>query len=76
MIFLPIENVTTRGLQFIVGTICFIVIPSVYLMSSSDVKSVIIDKKICLAFLTRFPSSINQIVQVNDINEEIHKQHR
>ena len=72
MIFLPPENGTTRGLQFITGVMYFIVVPSVYLMNSSDVKSAIVDNRIYLAFVNRLYPRINQIAPVNNNNQDLY----
>ena len=71
MIFLTPENGTTRGLQFITGIMYFIVVPSVYLMNSSDVKSVIVDNRIYLAFVNQLYPRINQIAPVNNNNQAL-----
>ena len=71
MIFLTPENGTTRGLQFITGIMYFIVVPSVYLMNSSDVKSVIVDNRIYLAFVNQLYPRINQIAPVNNDNQAL-----
>ena len=68
MVFLPPENGTTRGLHFITGVMYFIVVPSVYLMNSSDVKSVILDNKIYMAIVNRLYRRTNQIVPANNNN--------
>ena len=71
MIFLTPENGTTRGLQLITGVMYFIVVPSVYLMNSSDVKSVIVDNRIYLAFVNQLYPRINQIAPVNNNNQAL-----
>ena len=71
MIFLTPENGTTRGLQLISGAMYFIVVPSVYLMNSSDVKSAIVDNRIYLAFVNRLYPRINQIAPVNINNQDL-----
>ena len=66
MFFLPPENGTTRGLMYISGVMYGIVVPSVYLMNNSKVKSVILDNQIYLAFINQFYPRINQIVPANN----------
>ena len=70
MIFLPHENRTTRGLQFITGFVYFLVVPCAYLMNSSDVKSVILNNATYLKFTNRFFPRINQIAPVNNNRNE------
>ena len=72
MVFLPPENGATRGLQLIGLATYSIIVPSVYLMNSSNVKSFIVDNKIFLAFVNRFHPRINQIVLVNDNGVNVH----
>ena len=66
MIFLPHENRTTRGLQLFTGFMYFLIVPSAYLINSSDVKNLIIDNPTYLKFTNRFFPRINQIVPVNN----------
>ena len=68
MVFLPHENFTTRGLQYITGAIFGIVVPCVYLMNSSDMKSAILENKIYIPIVNRFSPRINPIVPANNNN--------
>ena len=70
MVFLPHQNRTTRGLQYILGLMYFFVIPSAYLMNSSDVKSMILDNPTYVKFTSRFFPRINQIGPVNNNHSE------
>ena len=70
----PPENGTTRSLMYISGVMYFIVVPSVYLMNSSEVKSVILDNKIYIAFVNLFYPRINQIVPASNDNAALHYQ--
>ena len=74
MVFLPPENGTTRGLMYISGVMYFIVVPSVYLMNSSEVKSGILDNKMYIAFLNLFYPRINEIVPASNNNDVLHDQ--
>ena len=59
--YYPDENRTTRGLQCILGFTYMIVIPCSYLLNSSDVKKMIIDNRIYLAFINKFFPHIHQL---------------
>ena len=61
MSYYPDENRTTRGLHCILGFMYMIVIPCSYLLNSSDVKKMIIDNRIYLAFTNKFFPNINQL---------------
>ena len=61
MSYYPDENRTTRGLQCVCGFMYMIVIPCTYLLNSSDVKKMIIDNRIYLAFINKFYPHINQL---------------
>ena len=72
MAYYPQENGTTRGLQYLVFFMYFIVIPSSYLLNTSDIRKTIVDSRNYLAFTNRFFPHINQIQPVNnDQNEEL-----
>ena len=64
--YYPQENRTTRGLQYILFFMYFIVIPSSYLLNTSDIRKTIVDSRIYLAFTNRFFSHINQIRPANN----------
>ena len=71
MIFLPHENGITRGLHLVNLALFATVVPCVYLMNSSDVKSAILDNKIYLTIVNRFSPRINQIVPANINSEDL-----
>ena len=54
MFWMPIENGTSRCIQMATGLMYFVMIPSVYLINSTDKKSKIMDSKIYLAFTEMF----------------------
>ena len=54
MFWMPIENGTNRCLQMATALMYYVMIPSVYLINSTDTKSKIMDSKIYLAFTEMF----------------------
>ena len=64
------ENWTTRGLEVVVGFIYSIAIPYTYLMNSSDIKKMVLDNWIYLAFINKFFPHINQTVLSNNVDNE------
>ena len=67
MFWMPIENETSRCIQMATTLIYLVIIPSVYLINSSDTKSKIMDSKIYLAFTEMF---FSQSIHHNDAPEK------
>ena len=61
------NNLITSTLQTVSFTIYFIIVPSVILLNSNQVKSVIVDSHLYLGFVDRFNRHFsNQVDQEND----------
>ena len=74
MIFLPFQNVFTRGRQIFTDVLYFVILPSIFLTNSDEAKSSILQNKLYLRFTDRFfNQAINKIVPAHDKDEELDK---
>ena len=74
MIFLPFQNVFTRGRQIFTDVLYFVILPSIFLTNSDEAKSSILQNKLYLRFTDRFfNQAINKIVPAHDKDEELEK---
>ena len=71
VIFLPFQNVSTRGRQIVSDALYFVILPSIYLTNSDETKSSILQNKLYLRFTDHFfYQTINNIIPANDDNDK------